>query len=148
MLDASIRTGEGSGHRRDAVAGAGAAGGPMAAQTREQGPVNMSGLSLAAASGLRYYGYYAARLAGGPSHLAEVAGRSNLNWVNISDASGYQTGVRTRVVRGEYRVRVLLLRLGREQLPPIPELRGPLGGRGRQASLALARIQEARWSRA
>jgi hypothetical protein len=51
--------------------------------------VNKSGLSVPASSGLRYYGYYAARLGGGPSHLAEVAGRSNLNWVNVSDASGY-----------------------------------------------------------
>ncbi|HEY1644060.1 MAG TPA: hypothetical protein VGG35_25575 [Streptosporangiaceae bacterium] len=51
--------------------------------------VNMAGRSLPATSGLRYYGYYAARLGGGPSHLAEVAGRSNLNWVNVSDASGY-----------------------------------------------------------
>jgi len=51
--------------------------------------VNMSGLAVPASSGLRYYGYYAARLGGGASHLAEVAGRSNLNWVNVSDASGY-----------------------------------------------------------
>jgi hypothetical protein len=55
----------------------------------EASGVNMSGLALPASSGLRYYGYYAARLGGGPSHLAEVAGRSNLNWVNVSDASGY-----------------------------------------------------------
>ncbi len=47
-----------------------------------------SGLTLPASSGLRYYGYYAARLAG-DSHLPEVAGRSNLNWVNISDEDGY-----------------------------------------------------------
>lgn len=55
----------------------------------EASGVNMSGLSLPPSSGLRYYGYYAARLGGGPSHLAEIAGRSNLNWVNVSDASGY-----------------------------------------------------------
>jgi hypothetical protein len=54
--------------------------------------VNMAGLTLPASSGLRYYGYYAARLTG-PSHLAEVAGRSNLNWVNISDVDGYKPGV-------------------------------------------------------
>jgi hypothetical protein len=61
----------------------------------ETSGVSMSGLSLAASSGLRYYGYYAARLGGGVSHLAEVAGRSNLNWVTVSDASGYATGVKT-----------------------------------------------------
>lgn len=54
--------------------------------------VNMTGLTLPSTSGLRYYGYYAARLAGA-SHLAEVAGRSNLNWVNISDVDGYDSGV-------------------------------------------------------
>jgi hypothetical protein len=48
---------------------------------------------LSCTSPLHYYGYYAARLAGGPSHLAEVAGRSNLNWVNISDASGYRADI-------------------------------------------------------
>jgi hypothetical protein len=61
----------------------------------ETSGVNMSGLALAASSGLRYYGYYAARLGGGVSHLAEIAGRSNLNWVTISDASGYASGVKT-----------------------------------------------------
>jgi hypothetical protein len=50
--------------------------------------VNASSLALNASSGLRYYGYYAARLSD-TSHLAEVAGRSNLNWVNISDYDGY-----------------------------------------------------------
>jgi hypothetical protein len=54
--------------------------------------VNMTGLALPASSRLRYYGYYAARLAG-PSHLAEVSGRSNLNWVNISDVDGYKPKV-------------------------------------------------------
>jgi hypothetical protein len=54
--------------------------------------VNATGLTLPASSGLRYYGYYAARLAG-DSHLAEVAGRSNLNWVNISDVDGYASTV-------------------------------------------------------
>jgi hypothetical protein len=54
--------------------------------------VNMAGLTLPASSSLRYYGYYAARLTG-PSHLAEVAGRSNLNWVNISDVDGYKPKV-------------------------------------------------------
>ncbi|MBV9854774.1 MAG: hypothetical protein JOY82_09650 [Streptosporangiaceae bacterium] len=50
--------------------------------------VDRTGLTLPASSGLRYYGYYAARLTG-DSHLPEVAGRSNLNWVNISDVDGY-----------------------------------------------------------
>jgi hypothetical protein len=54
--------------------------------------VNAAALALPASSGLRYYGYYAARLSG-DSHLAEVAGRSNLNWVNISDVSGYDSSV-------------------------------------------------------
>jgi hypothetical protein len=52
----------------------------------------MAGLILPASSKLRYYGYYAARLTG-DSHLAEVAGRSNLNWVNISDVDGYAASV-------------------------------------------------------
>jgi hypothetical protein len=54
--------------------------------------VDMAALTLPASSGLRYYGYYAARLTG-DSHLAEVAGRSNLNWVNISDVDGYAASV-------------------------------------------------------
>jgi hypothetical protein len=54
--------------------------------------VNTTGLTLPASSGLRYYGYYAARLTG-DSHLPEVAGRSNLNWVNISDVDGYASSV-------------------------------------------------------
>ena len=48
---------------------------------------------LSCSSPLHYYGYYAARLSGGTSHLAEVAGRSNLNWVTISDASGYRADI-------------------------------------------------------
>jgi hypothetical protein len=47
---------------------------------------------VAPSSGLRYYGYYAARLTG-DSHLPEVAGRSNLNWVNLSHVDGYAAGV-------------------------------------------------------
>jgi hypothetical protein len=54
--------------------------------------VDRAGLTVAPSSGLRYYGYYAARLTG-DSHLPEVAGRSNLNWVNISDVDGYAAGV-------------------------------------------------------
>jgi|SRR5579875_3445727 len=61
-------------------------------QDLETSGVNMTGLTLPSSSGLRYYGYYAARLAG-DSHLAEVAGRSNLNWVNISDVDGYKPDV-------------------------------------------------------
>jgi hypothetical protein len=53
--------------------------------------VNRNGLTLSRSS-LKYYGYYAARLTG-DSHLSEVAGRSNLNWVNISDVDGYVADV-------------------------------------------------------
>jgi hypothetical protein len=56
--------------------------------------VNTSGLALDASSNLRYYGYYAARLSG-DSHLQEVSGRSNLNWVNISDPDDYDPSVLT-----------------------------------------------------
>jgi hypothetical protein len=42
----------------------------------EASGVNMYGLSIPASSGLRHYGYDAARLGGEPSHLAEVTGRS------------------------------------------------------------------------
>ncbi|HEY7122224.1 MAG TPA: hypothetical protein VH329_06660 [Solirubrobacterales bacterium] len=39
---------------------------------------------------LRYFGYFATRLtAAGGNHLPEVAGRSNLNWVQISDPDRY-----------------------------------------------------------
>ena len=61
--------------------------------------VDLTGLTLPASSGLRYYGYYAARLAG-DSHLPEVAGRSNLNWVNISDVNGYVPDVLNGCVPG------------------------------------------------
>lgn len=41
-------------------------------------------------SALRYFGYFAARLtASGGNHLPEVAHRSNLNWVQISDPDRY-----------------------------------------------------------
>lgn len=41
-------------------------------------------------STLRYFGYYAARITEkGGNHLGEVRGRSNLNWINISDYSRY-----------------------------------------------------------
>ena len=57
------------------------------------GGVDDSGRGLAPAAGLRYVGYYAARLApdsattvvGRGNHLPEVAGRSNLDWVQMSD---------------------------------------------------------------
>lgn len=40
--------------------------------------------------GLRYFGYFAARLtASGGDHQAEVRDRSNLNWVQISDPNRY-----------------------------------------------------------
>jgi hypothetical protein len=44
----------------------------------------------AAGSGLRYFGYFASRItAAGGNHLPEVAHRSNLNWVQISDPDRY-----------------------------------------------------------
>ncbi len=44
----------------------------------------------AKASNLHYFGYFATRLTeAGGNHLAEVAGRSNLNWVQISDPTRY-----------------------------------------------------------
>jgi hypothetical protein len=46
--------------------------------------------SPAQASSLRYFGYFAARLtAAGGNHLPEVAGRTNLNWIQISDPTRY-----------------------------------------------------------
>jgi hypothetical protein len=46
--------------------------------------------ALAQGSSLRYFGYFAARItASGGDHLSEVAGRSNLNWVQISDLDRY-----------------------------------------------------------
>lgn len=42
-------------------------------------------------STVQYFGYFAARLApSGGNHLAEVADRSNLNWVQISDVDRYR----------------------------------------------------------
>jgi hypothetical protein len=46
--------------------------------------------ALAQDSSLRYFGYFASRItASGGDHLPEVAGRSNLNWVQISDPNRY-----------------------------------------------------------
>ena len=43
---------------------------------------------------MRYFGYFAARLTpAGGNHLAEVADRSNLNWVQISDFDRYRPEV-------------------------------------------------------
>ncbi|WP_134045964.1 hypothetical protein [Amycolatopsis arida] len=55
------------------------------------GRLDSAALRRPAGSALRYVGYYAARLhpAGG-DHLPEVTGRSNLNWVNISDYDRYR----------------------------------------------------------
>jgi hypothetical protein len=48
------------------------------------------GAGSASASSLRYFGYFAARLtASGGNHLPEVAGRSNLDWIQISDPDRY-----------------------------------------------------------
>jgi hypothetical protein len=48
----------------------------------------------AEASSLRYFGYFAARLTkDGGDHLPEVAFRSNLDWVQISDPDRYRPGV-------------------------------------------------------
>jgi hypothetical protein len=60
--------------------------------------VTVLGLSVGTASGsassLRYFGYFAARLtAAGGNHLPEVAGRSNMNWVQISDPGRYASEV-------------------------------------------------------
>lgn len=53
-----------------------------------------AGVSPANASSLRYFGYFAARLTkAGGDHLPEVAGRSNLNWVQISDPDRYRPEV-------------------------------------------------------
>jgi hypothetical protein len=47
-----------------------------------------------AVAALRYYGYYAARLTNaGGDNIPEAAGRSNLNWVNISDPDAYRPEV-------------------------------------------------------
>jgi hypothetical protein len=44
----------------------------------------------AAGPGLRYFGYFAARITpSGGDHLAEVRSRTNLNWVQISDPDRY-----------------------------------------------------------
>lgn len=53
--------------------------------------LNSDDLRKPPGSQLRYYGYFGARLnlAGG-NHLPEVRGRSNLNWVQISDADAYR----------------------------------------------------------
>jgi hypothetical protein len=48
----------------------------------------------AQASTVQYFGYFAARLTpSGGNHLAEVAARSNLNWVQISDVDRYRPEV-------------------------------------------------------
>ena len=45
-------------------------------------------------SSVEYFGYFAARLTpSGGNHLAEVADRSNLNWVQISDVDRYRPEV-------------------------------------------------------
>ena len=49
-----------------------------------------TGVGLPVRTSLRYLGYYAARITNtGGNHLGEVRGRTNLNWVNISDYSRY-----------------------------------------------------------
>jgi hypothetical protein len=46
------------------------------------------------AGGLQHFGYFAARITpSGGDHLAEVADRSNLNWVQISDVDRYRPEV-------------------------------------------------------
>lgn len=56
--------------------------------------LNSDDLRKRPGSNLRHYGYFGARLnkAGG-NHLPEVRGRSNLNWVQISDADAYRPEV-------------------------------------------------------
>jgi hypothetical protein len=55
----------------------------------------------ARASSLRYFGYFAARLTkAGGDHLPEVASRSNLDWVQISDPDRYRPEVLDHCHRG------------------------------------------------
>jgi len=50
--------------------------------------------TASAASNVEYFGYFAARITpSGGDHLAEVADRSNLNWVQISDVDRYRPEV-------------------------------------------------------
>ncbi len=52
--------------------------------------VDTTGLTSPASSGLRHFGYFAARLTDTTgNHLPQIAGRSNRNHVNISDYSRY-----------------------------------------------------------
>ncbi|MET9231728.1 hypothetical protein [Lentzea sp. NPDC003310] len=56
--------------------------------------LNSDDLRKRPGSRLRYFGYFGARLnAAGGNHLPEVRGRSNLNWVQISDADAYRPEV-------------------------------------------------------
>ncbi|MDX3655959.1 hypothetical protein PV646_01455 [Streptomyces sp. ID05-26A] len=56
--------------------------------------MNSDDLRKRPGSQLRYYGYFGARLnAAGGNHLPEVRGRSNLNWVQISDVDAYRPEV-------------------------------------------------------
>ncbi|MFG1909254.1 hypothetical protein [Kribbella sp. NPDC048928] len=51
--------------------------------------VDPAALTVPTASGLRYFGYFAARIESIPTnHVPDVAGYSNLNWVSVSDSSG------------------------------------------------------------
>ena len=50
--------------------------------------------TAAASSTVEHFGYFAARLTpSGGNHLAEVAARSNLNWVQVSDVDRYRPEV-------------------------------------------------------
>ena len=50
--------------------------------------------TASAASNVEYFGYFAARITpSGGDHLAEVADRSNMNWVQISDVDRYRPEV-------------------------------------------------------
>lgn len=56
--------------------------------------LNSDDLRKRPGSNLRYYGYFAARITkDGGNHLPEVRGRSNLNWVQISDFDAYRPEV-------------------------------------------------------
>ena len=56
--------------------------------------LNSDDLRKLPGSNLRYYGYFAARITrDGGNHLPEVRGRSNLNWVQISDFDAYRPEV-------------------------------------------------------
>ncbi|GAA0955410.1 hypothetical protein GCM10009558_073080 [Virgisporangium aurantiacum] len=55
--------------------------------------LNMSGLAPPIGSGPDHFGYFGARFPPGPSHVADVRGRSTVSYISISDLTGYATDV-------------------------------------------------------